>query len=125
MILFLDDDLGRTRIFKGYFPESKCVETAQEMIDMISNLNKIDVVFLDHDLGGESFVDSRRKDCGMEVIRWIFKNKPNIDKIVIHSMNLLAAEEMYETMKTANYDVEKMPFRTIDWNDIEDRFSEI
>lgn len=120
MILFLDDDLGRTKIFKGYFPNSICVETVQQMIDLLSDSSGAKAVFLDHDLGGETFVDSRRKDCGMEVVRWICKNKPNIENLIVHSMNTIAAEEMHDRLKEANYNVKMMPFKIMNWNELEE-----
>ena len=49
---------------------------------------KWDVLFLDHDLGGETYVNSNREDTGAEIARWLDNNpdhKP--DHIIIHSLN--------------------------------------
>ena len=63
----------------------------------------VDTVFLDHDLGGEVFVESEREDCGMEVVRFIVENKPEIRQIVVHTMNGVAGIEMRNKLMDAGY----------------------
>lgn len=111
MILFLDDDTTRTKKFKSHCPSAKCVSTSQECIDELSQ--KWDTVFLDHDLGGEVYVDTNREDCGMEVVRYIVKNKPEIFQIIVHSLNQIAAKEMVLRLQDAGYRVQWVPFTTL------------
>jgi hypothetical protein len=68
---------------------------------MISNEPRWDIVSLDHDLNFEEFVDSNRKDCGMEVVRWIernafllYENKIIPKQIIVHTSNKIAGTEM-------------------------------
>src|SRR5271166_6168800 len=68
-VLFLDDDPDRARSFLGRNPQAVWVQTATECIARLAE--SWDQVHLDHDLGGEIFVDSSREDCGMEVVRWL------------------------------------------------------
>jgi hypothetical protein len=111
MILFLDDDAFRTRRFKRSYPSALTAETADQMIELLRNLTEpVDLVFLDHDLGGEQFVDSNGKNTGMEVVRWIMENKPPVEKFIVHSMNHGAAEIMTGRLETSGYDVERIPF---------------
>jgi hypothetical protein len=70
-------------------------------------------LFLDHDLGGEEHVDSNREDCGMEVVRWMSKNKVDVGEVIIHSHNVIAAEKMRLSLEEAGYNVRAIPFRQL------------
>jgi DNA-binding NarL/FixJ family response regulator len=114
MILFLDDDPYRTKRFRMTYPSAHTFETAQQIIDALDRLEApAEVVFLDHDLGGETFVDSSNKNTGMEVVRWIEEHRPPIDKIVVHSMNHPAAERMGYRLEASGYEVSIVPFITL------------
>lgn len=98
-ILILEDDMNRVREFTNRFVEfyeetTKCckvdhVETAQDCIDKLSE-KEYDCIFLDHDLGGEVYVDEENTNTGSEVARWLRVNKNQFQKdcpIIIHSLN--------------------------------------
>src|SRR4051812_41221725 len=68
-VLFLDDDPGRAAIFLAAVPHAVWVSTVEECLPRLEE--EWDEVHLDHDLGGETFVDCGRDDCGMEVVRWL------------------------------------------------------
>ena len=89
--LFLDDDPHRITIFRNTDKKAIVVMTAKDAIRQLKKVGIWDRVFLDHDLGGEAFVNSSRKDTGMEVVRWIVSNRPIIDSICVHSWNSSAA----------------------------------
>jgi hypothetical protein len=110
-ILFLDDDPDRARAFLLRRPDAVWVETAE---DCIARLEEFwDQVHLDHDLGGEVFVDSNRPDCGMEVVRWLcnvssarFQNT----LFIIHTYNAEAGEAMVRSLCESNYEAVYRPF---------------
>lgn len=114
-ILFLDDNPTRTRAFRSEVPSAVCVETAADCIKLLDE-REWDYVFLDHDLGGEEWVGSDREDCGMEVVRWLIANRPqfirdlNPPKVIVHSHNHPAANEMTFKLRDAGYNVMKVPF---------------
>jgi hypothetical protein len=126
-IIFLDDDQNRTRDFLNKIGEVPSCEihtptTATEAIERIKAFQSarnalIDnhslSVFLDHDLGGEIYVDSNREDCGMEVVRWIVANKPTIEQLVVHTHNVPAGQDMKTRLMAAGYDVDYIPFSTL------------
>jgi hypothetical protein len=104
-VLFLDDRSKRLHAaLKKYAPpeyELTLVCTVKECIKMISNEPRWDIVSLDHDLGFEEFVNPERIDSGMEVIRWLTRNKISLfedqkipDLIIIHTSNWIAGTEM-------------------------------
>jgi hypothetical protein len=110
-ILFMDDDPERAEIFLAANPEAVWVETAS---DCIARLAEVwDEVHLDHDLGGERFVDLSREDCGMEVVRWLcLENHPHLKqtRFLVHSHNPVAAEMMAIQIRLAGFQVENRPF---------------
>jgi DNA-binding NarL/FixJ family response regulator len=112
-ILFLDDDPVRTARFLEREPDATCVETAGECINQLHHYDW-DQVFLDHDLGGEIYVESGREDCGMEVVRWLEQNHCDISRIIVHSYNHAAAEQMVERLKATGYArVHRIPFANL------------
>jgi hypothetical protein len=112
-ILFLDDDDLRAEAFLGDHPQAVWVQTAAECIARLEE--PWDEVHLDHDLGGEQFVDAERDDCGMAVVRWIVvgpKTHLKQTQFFIHSHNMQAATVMGFQMSMSGYKVEIRPFGT-------------
>lgn len=110
-ILFLDDDPRRARVFLDRNPEAIWIQTARECIAKLTE--PWDEVYLDHDLGGEHFVDVERDDCGMEVVRWLCREPVAHlmeTSFVIHSHNLTAALMMVLLMRETGYRAEFLPF---------------
>lgn len=107
--LIMDDDLERHKKFHMWLDEPGIqltfVETAIEAIAKLSS-EMFHCVFLDHDLGGETYVDSSREDCGMEVIRQLNAGTIAQDKrclFVVHTMNIEAGREMVLKLKDRGY----------------------
>ena len=113
-VLFLDDNPVRISRFRSAVPYATIVETAKECIDQIKN-EQWDWIFLDHDLGGEEFVDSSRADTGMEVVRYLVDNKQERQspQIVVHSLNTEAREQMCLDLVLAGYEAIPIPFPLI------------
>ncbi len=118
-ILFLDDDPDRARAFLGRHPEAVWVQSAGECIARLAE--SWDQVHLDHDLGGEIFVDSSRDDCGMEVVRWLCSRPqeplPNT-WFFVHSHNADAASLMVRNLLQHGYQAVYRPFGidVLDWS---------
>jgi hypothetical protein len=113
MILFLDDNPYRTKKFKSEVPQAFTAETAQEMIALLTKEEEVEMLFLDHDLGGKEYVNSDEANCGMEVVRWIIAHQPKIGQVVIHSCNPPAAQRMEDALAAAGYDVVRVPFPSL------------
>lgn len=122
MILFLDDNILRTRRFKSNLPSAQTAETADEMIALLEKHKSeyIKYVFLDHDLGGITFQNSKEKNCGYEVVRWLKNNKMNIGLIVVHSHNEPAAVRMTADLIESGYNVERIGFIHLQYKNIAD-----
>lgn len=119
VILFLDDDAHRAALmYQRMRPEDRnitfWVTTAQEAIDLLVNYReRLVYAFLDHDLGGETYVHSGREDCGMEVVRFLENQNPEdyvSCKFIVHSWNIDAARKMTDRLQAKGYQVTMQPF---------------
>jgi hypothetical protein len=109
-VLFLDDRSHRFRAAIEHFKKDDLtiVCTVAECIEKITN-EVWDEIWLDHDLNYESHVDSKSKDCGMEIIRFIREHVAYLcgergwdqrsPLIVIHSTNESGALMMKKTLE--------------------------
>ncbi len=117
-VLFLDDDHKRIDAIRARLASGRCdltvVETADECIARL-RAARYDLVMLDHDLGGETFCDSSREDCGMEVVRWLRNNGREHGFFIVHTMNAVAAAGMYLELTAMGYRVEQAPFGSPDF----------
>lgn len=112
-ILFLDDYLERYERMAEVCDSAVHVETVPETIELLRTA-RWDVVCLDHDLGGETFVDPSRPDCGMAVVRWMVEHRPAVGRVIVHSANFESAPIMRDALAAAGYAVEWIPFASED-----------
>lgn len=112
--LFLDDNEQRQARMRSALPSIIQARTADEAIDAIKLKDQIAHLFLDHDLGGEIYVDSNWHNTGMTVAKWLIKNKRDINKIIIHSFNPAGVSNMYNVLKD-KYNVVVLPFLSRDF----------
>lgn len=123
-VLFLDDCPDRTKTFRSLVPFATTVETVQEVLDHITKLDEpLDLLLLDHDLGGEIFVNSEDDDCGMEVVRWLCKNEQDIKHVVVHSHNSRAGYEMMQKLRESGYKAIYIPFINLITSNIMERIN--
>jgi hypothetical protein len=110
-ILFLDDERSRGEIFLSEHPDAVWAQTTEECLTHLTE--PWDEVHLDHDLGGEVFVDHERDDCGMAVVRWLCAEpRPHLKntQFTVHTHNYNAAFLMVLQLQQAGYDVQIRPF---------------
>lgn len=109
-IIILEDSQARIDRFKQVFPHAFYCETALGCKEYLKQLDEIDLLFLDHDLGGEVYVDSLNKNTGMEVVRYLETNAVYVFNIVVHSLNIPAAKDMHERLQQLGYSSYQIPF---------------
>lgn len=103
-VLVLEDNiLQRVREFKRRFTERgwayDCVEHASDCIRALSE-KKYNLVFLDHDLNGQTYVNTEFEDTGSGVARW-WKNNEHPNKetpLILHTYNNLGAVYMHSCL---------------------------
>ena len=125
MILFLDDDPQRAVMAYERMPVENreqtiwCMTAEEAIITLWDYRDRLDAVHLDHDLGGEEYVNTKREDCGMEVVRSLEKmsrDKPEEfeklkkAKFTVHSWNPHAGPLMTKRLQDIGLDVEFRPF---------------
>ena len=101
----------RAEAFLTENPQAVWVQTVAECLDQL--VASWDEVHLDHDLGGKTFVDVSENDCGMEVIRWLCRERRDHlreARFCIHTHNSLAGLLMVLQMRTSGYRAEFRPF---------------
>lgn len=103
-ILILDDDKGRHVLFNKNFSHHDItnVYTAQEAIAALA-ADMFDAVFLDHDLGGQTFVSSEGpEETGNTVAKWLVKHPDRKPKhIHVHSLNPDGAQNIANKLSGA------------------------
>ena len=104
-ILILDDDRIRHTHFIRNFSHHEVtnVETAEEAIKALADFD-FDAVFLDHDLGGEIFVNSFGPilNTGYTVAKWLAENPDRRPKhIYVHSLNPIGAKNIQDVLSDA------------------------
>jgi hypothetical protein len=110
-VLFLDDDPNRAQRFLEKVPAAVWVKSVAECLP---RLNEVwDEIHLDHDLEGETLVDTNRDDSGMEVIRWLcHEPRPHLNqtRFFVHTHNFVAGLLMVLQMHERGYIAEFRPF---------------
>jgi DNA-binding LacI/PurR family transcriptional regulator len=95
-ILILEDNPIRIEKFKQLFRNqdlyiAENIQYAKEYC----NFNEFPVMFLDHDLGNQIWVDSNEENTGYQFIKWLIENNFQKNALCyIHSMNPVGANKM-------------------------------
>ena len=112
-IFILEDDQRRMVYFNRSFLGDNTIHHFEDVKPAIafleSNVNKIDRFYLDHDLGGESYVDSNEFNTGFTVAKFLSGVDMDYSKITIHSMNHPAAIRMNGVLPGSNI----LPFNSM------------
>ena len=90
-ILVLEDDANRIEVFKEKLKghDVYFFDQAEDAINAFKLFTDKpwDIVFLDHDLGGQVFVPSSNPNTGYAVAKYMEENDVEAKQVIIHSMN--------------------------------------
>lgn len=95
-ILILEDDEIRKELFRSKLlnHELYITDNVEEFKKLLMG-SKFDVLFLDHDLDGESYVPTDSTNTGSEAARWLDQNREYIpDIIFLHTLNIVGRINM-------------------------------
>ncbi len=109
--MFLDDDPRRAERFLRQVPTAVWVKSVAECLPRL--IETWEEIHLDHDLEGQTLVDPKREDSGMEVIRWLCKEpRPHLrqTRFFVHTHNFVAGLLMVLQMHDSGYTAEFRPF---------------
>ena len=125
MILFLDDNPQRAVLAYNRMPEGDrsdtiwCTTAEETIITLWDYRDQLSRVHLDHDLGGQQYVNTKRDDCGMEVVRYLEKisrtkpdefSKLKDTEFIVHTWNAHAGPIMVDRLKKLGLTVRYVPF---------------
>lgn len=104
LVLVLEDDTNRIEKFKNLLSnpnlEVHYVQTAKDAIERCAVYN-YDLLFLDHDLGGEQMLPSG-PGTGYEVAQWLEAHPDRcVGTIILHSYNPGGRENMARCLPEA------------------------
>lgn len=112
-IFILEDSHDRIDTFMRKLNNHEVVvlETAEDAIRWLEGDYGFDIIFLDHDLGGQpsEYCDVNGTNTGSEVVRWMQKNKP-FCPVIVHSLNEPAARSMMTNMEDVGITCYRIPF---------------
>ena len=96
-ILVLEDNPERQKVFMKELSRNyqitivDTVELAKTLVkEAEKNQDQFHVIFIDHDLGGEVYVDSREENTGYQFAVWLAENEID-SQFITHSLNLVGA----------------------------------
>ena len=104
-ILILEDSPERIRIFKEKLSKKHDIyffNQVEEAKRAIESQGPFDVIFLDHDLDHQIYVDSDEENTGYQLAKYI-ANKNISAKVIIHTMNTIGADRMLEVLPDAKH----------------------
>ena len=110
-ILLLEDDYNRVEMFQKRVTELNERNTHREPYEIVHaetveqfksamQSSEFNLILLDHDLGGEIYVDINRDDTGSGAARWIKQTYGDIHPTVLtHTLNQTGADNILELIK--------------------------
>jgi hypothetical protein len=106
-MIVLEDDPNRHRFF-ARFHGARITTTVEACRAAIKESEPVDLLCLDHDLGGKILEDAT--DTAMPLVEWLVSTQPEIGCILIHSCNAPAAERMESKLLASGYRIVRCPF---------------
>jgi len=111
-ILCLEDNPIRIEAIKQLFKNQDIiiVDNVKEAKEL-SLLNDFKVLLLDHDLGGQIWVDPEEENTGYSFVKWLVENNLCRNSLIyIHSLNPIGANKMLNYLLDNGYDGIWHPF---------------
>jgi len=112
-VFLLEDDPKRIKWFKATFINVDHADNPIDGLKMLEENSDYGMIFLDHDLGGEQYVDSADPTTGMQLAKWMAEKSLHLDTpIIIHSLNYGGAVNMESVLKS-HKDVKRINYATL------------
>jgi len=118
-VFVLEDDPNRISWFVDQFKKYDYKYDITQDVKLAKHLlttEKFDMIFLDHDLGGQQMVDSDDPNTGYQVAKVIPNSINHETHIIIHSYNPTGSAKMEELLRVARCNVFAIPFGMFDIN---------
>ena len=110
MIFVLEDDPYRIDWFKQNWPDVLYTDNPLTGLDLIRDHPDLEMIFLDHDLGGAAYVRGEFGD-GIDFAKAMAAEKLHVDTpVFIHSLNMPGAENIENALSGTHSMVRRVPF---------------
>jgi hypothetical protein len=113
-VFILEDDLNRMETFNKVLKDHRIchAETVEDAKVLFEKEQPFDLILLDHDLGGEMFVNSDLPNTGFQFTKFLAERKASVSKsqIIFHTMNRPGAEKMYYYLRDREIKGFMIPF---------------
>ena len=99
-IFILEDNFERVKCFKRWLSVKHTLHITDNVEDakkLYEEHEPFDVYFLDHDLGGEVYVDSNEPNTGYQFAKYLAEKKAS-GKFITHSLNFSGAEAIISVL---------------------------
>jgi len=98
-IFILEDDAKRTEWFNKKFIQNEVIvsDNVKDALAILES-NDFDIFFLDHDLGGQVYVDSGEFNTGNTISKYLSENMRKQAPVVVHSWNAEGARSMLNNL---------------------------
>ena len=108
-ILVLEDNPERQKVFMKELSRNyqitivDTVELAKTLVEEAEkNQDQFHVIFIDHDLGGEVYVDSREENTGYQFAVWLAENEIEA-QFITHSLNPVGVRNIIAALPECEY----------------------
>lgn len=112
-IFILEDDMERIKLFWEY-GKAHDLTVVTSVSEAIKHWKPpYDLVLLDHDLGGEHYVDSEKENTGYQFVKYLTSIEYGTyepPKFIVHSFNYQGALNMTIELRTAGFDAVMQSF---------------
>lgn len=106
-IFILEDNLNRIETFKQNLTGHELfIASNIEIAKTMLKFNQFELMFIDHDLGGEVYVNSEFPNTGYQLAKWIRENNITYKRLIIHSCNSIGSMNIKGLIPEA----ERIPF---------------
>jgi len=114
-IFILEDSIERIKRFKARFFKADLfiAESVNEAVKLFKENYPFDVIFLDHDLGGEEMVESVNENTGYQFSKFISGYDLKGVDIIVHSLNPQGADNIIQLLKGNDIRSRRVPFTAL------------
>lgn len=110
-VFILEDDINRIEKFRQKLRQHSVtycddVPTAKALLKK----DKYEIIFFDHDLGGEQMVPSEHPNTGYQLAKWLREQDMHFEQIIIHTCNPGGGDRILDEVKNLSQNITRMPF---------------
>ena len=111
-VFILEDDARRMKTFRRKL-HRHTIYHADNVADakkILEETEGIEVLLLDHDLDNSIYVPSNHDNTGYQLAKYIRDSGKQYIQIIIHSMNIVGAQNMRDTLMEVTPNLRVIPF---------------